>query len=332
MKAEEQYFLDASTFQNHHGGMVRIGNHIYAGRGHNNGFPVCIEWKTGKVVWEKDRGPGRESAAVIAADGNLYFRYQDGTMALIGATPAGYEERGVFKPPHNDGPAWPHPAIQDKKLLPPFAGRADVFRHRRMRRVPAVNAEAKPATRFRDLSAGQWRSGLAAWLGWMFDGLDMHLYTLVATPFVAALLVTVSQPMPPVGSASVDHPGGVPGRLGVGRRVFRADRRSARAQPGAGPDDSDLRVFHRAVGSRAQTWWQLMIFRFLAALGIGGEWAVGASLLVGNLAEERGVRGLRRRCKARSTSACCSPASPAWSSSTKSRTALHLPGRRSCRP
>jgi MFS family permease len=30
----------------------------------------------------------------------------------------------------------------------------------------------------------------------------------------------------------------------------------------------------------AQTWWQLMIFRFVAALGIGGEWAVGASLLV----------------------------------------------------
>jgi MFS family permease len=29
----------------------------------------------------------------------------------------------------------------------------------------------------------------------------------------------------------------------------------------------------------AQQWWQLLIFRFLAALGIGGEWAVGASLL-----------------------------------------------------
>jgi MFS family permease len=29
----------------------------------------------------------------------------------------------------------------------------------------------------------------------------------------------------------------------------------------------------------AQTWWQLLIFRFLAALGIGGEWAVGSSLL-----------------------------------------------------
>jgi MFS family permease len=29
----------------------------------------------------------------------------------------------------------------------------------------------------------------------------------------------------------------------------------------------------------AQEWWHLLIFRFLAALGIGGEWAVGASLL-----------------------------------------------------
>jgi MFS family permease len=32
-------------------------------------------------------------------------------------------------------------------------------------------------------------------------------------------------------------------------------------------------------GFFAQTWWQLLIFRFLAALGIGGEWAVGAALL-----------------------------------------------------
>src|SRR6185436_16843858 len=29
----------------------------------------------------------------------------------------------------------------------------------------------------------------------------------------------------------------------------------------------------------ATAWWQLLIFRFLAALGIGGEWAVGSSLL-----------------------------------------------------
>jgi MFS family permease len=27
------------------------------------------------------------------------------------------------------------------------------------------------------------------------------------------------------------------------------------------------------------TWWQLAIFRFLTALGIGGEWAAGAALV-----------------------------------------------------
>jgi outer membrane protein assembly factor BamB len=114
--AQEQYFLDAGTFQNHHGGMVRIGDYIYAGKGHNNGFPVCIEWKTGRLVWDQGRGPGKESAAVIAADGNLFFRYQDGTMALIEATPNGYSEKGAFKLPHVDGPSWSHPVIHDGLL------------------------------------------------------------------------------------------------------------------------------------------------------------------------------------------------------------------------
>src|SRR5690349_16050449 len=43
---------------------------------------------------------------------------------------------------------------------------------------------------WRDLSSAQWKSGLAAWLGWLFDGLDMHLYTLIAITFVAELLHT----------------------------------------------------------------------------------------------------------------------------------------------
>ena len=38
------------------------------------------------------------------------------------------------------------------------------------------------------LTAQQKKTGLAAWLGWMFDGLDMHLYTLVAAPFVMILI------------------------------------------------------------------------------------------------------------------------------------------------
>lgn len=115
--AAEKYFLKAGTFQNHHGGMVRIGDYIYAGSGHNNGIPVCLEWQTGKIVWEQGEHPGRESAAVIMADGHLYFRWQDGTMGLLEASPAGYKLCGSFKLPVSKGPSWPHPGIHDKKLL-----------------------------------------------------------------------------------------------------------------------------------------------------------------------------------------------------------------------
>lgn len=51
----------------------------------------------------------------------------------------------------------------------------------------------------RDLSSQQWRSGLAAWLGWTFDGLDMHLYTLVYVQFVAQLLGITDTRDPAVG-------------------------------------------------------------------------------------------------------------------------------------
>src|SRR5580704_17536602 len=53
---------------------------------------------------------------------------------------------------------------------------------------PAAPVAPLQVTRLRDLSPQQWKSGAAAWLGWLFDGLDMHLYVLVATPFVAELL------------------------------------------------------------------------------------------------------------------------------------------------
>src|SRR5947207_11369127 len=38
------------------------------------------------------------------------------------------------------------------------------------------------------LTPAEWKSGIAAWLGWLFDGLDMHLFTMVAAPIVAQLL------------------------------------------------------------------------------------------------------------------------------------------------
>jgi hypothetical protein len=49
---------------------------------------------------------------------------------------------------------------------------------------PPAPAAPAQVTRLRDLSPQQWRSGVAAWLGWTFDGLDMHLYTLVYAQYV----------------------------------------------------------------------------------------------------------------------------------------------------
>jgi outer membrane protein assembly factor BamB len=116
IKAEEQYFLNANDFQNHHGGMVLVGDHVYAGSGHNNGFPTCIELRTGKIVWGKQRGPGSESAAVVSADGHLYFRYQDAVMALIEANPTGYRVKGTFRIPNGATPSWSHPVVAGGRL------------------------------------------------------------------------------------------------------------------------------------------------------------------------------------------------------------------------
>jgi MFS family permease len=130
----------------------------------------------------------------------------------------------------------------------------------------------------RDLSAQQWRSGAAAWMGWMFDGLDMHLYTLVATPFVALLLAVSNKNDPSVGfHASIIQGGFLLGWALGGGFFGRIGDRLGRSRA------LSLTILTYAAFTGmsffAQTWWHLLIFRFLSALGIGGEWAVGASLL-----------------------------------------------------
>jgi outer membrane protein assembly factor BamB len=116
VKADEIYFLEGKEFQNHHGGMIMLGDYVYAGHGHNAGAPTCLEWKTGKTMWRHNRGPGTGSAAISYADGNLYMRFQNGVMALIGATPEEYLEKGHFQIPNVEQPSWSHPVIAGGKL------------------------------------------------------------------------------------------------------------------------------------------------------------------------------------------------------------------------
>ncbi|MCH5374896.1 MAG: PQQ-like beta-propeller repeat protein [Planctomycetes bacterium] len=117
VEAREQYFLPAETLQNHHGGMVLVDGYLYCGHGHNRGFPICVDVRSGRVVWGGDeRGPGADSAAVVYADGHLYFRYQNGVMALIEATPQRYNLKSSFKLASVRAESWPHPVISGERL------------------------------------------------------------------------------------------------------------------------------------------------------------------------------------------------------------------------
>ncbi len=116
VRAHEVYRLKGNRFQNHHGGFVLIDDHIFGGHGSNNGLPTCIEFETGKIAW-KQRGAGTGSASVVAADGNLYFHYQDGAVALIEATSEEYRLKGTFSLPNAGGDSWSHPVIADGKLF-----------------------------------------------------------------------------------------------------------------------------------------------------------------------------------------------------------------------
>lgn len=113
--AEVVYFFDANHFANHHGGVVLVGDYLYGGDGQNRGGPTCLDFLTGKIMW-KEQPIDRGSAAVLYADGKLYFRYERGTVALIEANPKDFRVISTFRPAVVDGPAWPHPVIHDGKL------------------------------------------------------------------------------------------------------------------------------------------------------------------------------------------------------------------------
>lgn len=111
--AAEAY--SGKEMKNHHGGVILVGEHLYGIS--DPGQLVCMELKTGKVVWS-DKSVGKGSLAY--ADGLLVARAEHkskGTIALVEATPSGYKEKGRFEQPDLSGmPTWPHPTISGGKL------------------------------------------------------------------------------------------------------------------------------------------------------------------------------------------------------------------------
>ncbi len=116
VKMEEVYFLNAKTLQNKHGGMVLVDGHIYCGHGNGTGMPICVNVATGKVAWGPERGVGSGESSVTYADGHVVFRFQDGKIAIVKATPEKFEVVRSFDPAFQEKESWSYPVIAAGKL------------------------------------------------------------------------------------------------------------------------------------------------------------------------------------------------------------------------
>ena len=90
---------------NHHGGIVRIENHIY---GFGNGGLICMNFLTRESQWS-DRSIGKGS--LIAADGLLFLLSEGHQLGLAVADPGQYVSLGRVKLKSHGRPSWAHPAL-----------------------------------------------------------------------------------------------------------------------------------------------------------------------------------------------------------------------------
>ena len=94
-----------------HGGVVIVDGYIYGSNG--RGQWICLDVDSGEVMYEAG-GVGRGSVAY--ADGMLYCYGQNGKLALVPASPKGYEPVGRGKVTHGNGQHWAHPVIAGGRL------------------------------------------------------------------------------------------------------------------------------------------------------------------------------------------------------------------------
>jgi SHS family sialic acid transporter-like MFS transporter len=120
---------------------------------------------------------------------------------------------------------------------------------------------------------------LAAFLGWLFDGFEMGLFPIVARPALLDLFSDAENPESLVGPwmgyiTALFLLGAALGGLVFGWLGDKVGRVRAMSL-------SILTYsMFTGMGYFAQEPWHLGAFRFLAALGMGGEWSLGVALVM----------------------------------------------------
>jgi len=141
------------------------------------------------------------------------------------------------------------------------------------------------------LNSNQIRSFWAAWGGWTMDGMDSFIYSLVLVPALRELL-------PRSGIEATTANVGLYGSLlfalfmvGWGTGMIWgpiADRFGRVRTMMFSILSFSLFTLLAAFSSGL---WSLAVFRFLAGVGIGGEWGIGAALVSEDWPEERRTMG-----------------------------------------
>jgi MFS family permease len=115
------------------------------------------------------------------------------------------------------------------------------------------------------------------YVGWLLDSMDLNLFTIVLVPSLKELLGPEATPQ------LIGYYGGVIAALqllgwGVGGLIFGILGDYWGRSRTLCLSIVVYAVF-TALSGLASTWWELAIFRFLMAAGVGAEWAIGTALI-----------------------------------------------------
>jgi MFS family permease len=146
-------------------------------------------------------------------------------------------------------------------------------------------------TGFLGLSGYHWLVVAAGWAGWGFDVFDALLFNFVAPNCIPAVL-HLPPGSPAAHAATVFWTSAITSLLllawAAGGVVFGwiADRSGRRRALFA---TIALYAAGTAMCALVSSLWQLVLYRTIAGLGIGGEWGIGAALVAESVPEHRRI-------------------------------------------
>ena len=130
---------------------------------------------------------------------------------------------------------------------------------------------------YEGISRQLWVVLAVTYVGWLLDSMDLNLFTVVLVPSLRELLGPEATPQ------TIGYYGGLVAAIqllgwGVGGLIFGVlGDYWGRARTLC--LSIIVYALFTALSGLAAAWWQLAVFRFLMAAGVGAEWAIGTALI-----------------------------------------------------